>query len=53
MPGTTEDRERVNEACRKLNTYVPSDLSLYFWPLPLIEKLIERIEALEREVAKR
>jgi hypothetical protein len=45
MPGTTQDRERIDAMCRKLDTYIPNSLSLYFWPMPLLERIVELLDA--------
>ena len=42
------DRVAALEKC--LKTHVPGDIRREFWPLPLLEKLLERIEALEKKI---
>ena len=45
-----EEKERINNAATKLNTVVPPTISGIFWSLPIIESLIERVIALEKQI---
>ncbi len=51
MPGHAE-YIRVDLLAKKLGTQVPADIGRDFWSLPLLEKLIARIEELENAVKK-
>jgi len=45
-------RAKAYELADRLGTCIPLDMPLEFWALPLLEKLVERIEELEKEVKK-
>ncbi len=44
------EQERAEELAKKLGTEIPDSISIRLWPLPLLEVLVDRLEALEAEV---
>jgi hypothetical protein len=46
---TKEEHDRIDAVAQKLNTHVPGYITRDFWSLPILEKLVERIEALEKD----
>lgn len=43
------EQEEAEEIAKKLNTSIPGSISINFWVLPILKKLIERIENLEKK----
>jgi hypothetical protein len=48
-----EEREQVEKMALELGTYIPPDISINAWPIPILEALIERINVLQSEVDAR
>jgi len=46
-------RAKAYELADRLGTCIPLDMPLEFWALPLLEKLVERIEELEEKEVKK
>jgi len=44
-----DTKKKVEELAIKLHTIIPSDIDLIFWALPLLQKLVEKVEELEKE----
>lgn len=45
-----EERKRVETLARNLGIEIPGSIRLEMWALPILEKLSERIEDLERKL---
>jgi len=45
-------RAKAYELADRLGTCIPLDMPIEFWALPLLEKLVERIEELEKKLRK-
>jgi len=41
-------KDRARKVAARLRTEIPGDIQRDFWCVPLLEKLIERIEELEK-----
>jgi hypothetical protein len=48
MSHTTEESDRADALCRRLDTYIPGSISAQMWSLPLLEALVARVERLEQ-----
>ncbi len=46
------EQERAEELAKRLGTEIPDSISMGLWPLPLLEILVDRLEALEKRVWK-
>ena len=47
------ERGRINALAKQLETYIPGDIALSAWPLPLLEALVERVIALEQRLGEK
>jgi len=48
--GSSSERELANNLAKRLDTYIPCDISFAFWALPLLSVMLDRIEDLERRL---
>jgi hypothetical protein len=48
--GSGSERELANNLAKRLDTYIPCDISFAFWALPLLAVMLDRIEDLERRL---
>ena len=42
-----DERQDAEALARRLGTYIPGYIPKAFWPLPLLEVIVQRLEALE------
>ena len=47
---TFKDKRIVDAFADRLGTFIPGTTSVLLWPLPILELLAEKIEALELQV---
>ena len=48
-------KKKVKEFAERLGVSIPHDIDLFFWSLPILEVIVDRLESLEqklREVEK-
>lgn len=46
------DKKRSEALAARVGVSIPGDISLFQWHLPILEKLVERVENLEKNVPK-
>lgn len=44
---TKDEKERIEVLESRLSTFIPGNISIVAWPLPLLEKVIDRLERIE------
>jgi hypothetical protein len=49
---TGEERDRADALASRLGTYIPGDISYGMWPLPILEAIVDRLDAMQAEQAQ-
>jgi hypothetical protein len=50
---TEAESERADAVAKRLGTYIPCDIAYAMWPLPILEAIADRLDALEKALADR